>query len=99
MPSAPRCGISTSALNVNDELRMLGATPFGVPVTSPDQANSVRPAARLGLGVTTLVAKVASSGRTLFLRASSQNRAVSCFSLSGYLAATLSACVQSFETS
>ena len=31
---------------------MLGASPFGVPVISPDQVNCVRPAARLGRGAT-----------------------------------------------
>ena len=29
---------------------MLGASPLGVPVMSPDEVNSVRPAARFGRG-------------------------------------------------
>jgi hypothetical protein len=33
----------------------LGASPFGVPVISPDQLNSLRPAARLGRGATARV--------------------------------------------
>src|SRR5215471_9757694 len=78
---------------------MLGASPFGVPVISPDQVNSLRPAARLGRGVTRRVATVASSGRTWYLAASSQNRGTSSVSFSGYLAATLSNCVQSFVRS
>src|SRR5262245_9181649 len=85
MPSAPLCGMSTSAVKVYDESRMLGASPFGVPVTSPDQVNSVRPAARLGRGATTRVATVASSGRTWYLFASSQKRFPKSLTLSGYL--------------
>src|SRR5215831_241992 len=91
--------MSTSALKLNDESRMLGASPFGVPVISPDQVNSVRPAARLGRGETMRVATVASSGRTWYLAASSQNRGSSSLSFSGYLAATLSNWVQSFVRS
>ena len=78
---------------------MLGASPFGVPVISPDQVNCVRPAARLGRGATSRVAKEASSGRTWYLSASTQNRFSSSLSLSGYLAATLSYCVQSLVRS
>src|SRR5262245_42329933 len=95
MPSAPPCGMSTSALKWYDEARMLGASPFGVPVISPDQVNWVRPAARLGRGATARVAKEASSGRTWYLAASAQNSLSSSLTLSGYLAATLSDCVQS----
>src|SRR5262249_46558731 len=65
MPSAPPCGISTSALKVYDALSSDGASPFGVPVTSPDQVNSLRPAARLGRGKTARVATEASSGSFL----------------------------------
>ena len=43
---------------------MLGASPLGVPVISPDQLNWVRPAARLGRGAAMRVATEASSGRT-----------------------------------
>jgi len=43
---------------------MRGASPFGVPVISPDQVKVVRSAARLGRGATTRVATVASSGFT-----------------------------------
>src|SRR5262249_51380187 len=99
MPSAPRCGISTSALKLYDESRMLGASPFGVPVISPDQVNWVRPAARLGRGATARVANEASSGRTWYLFASTQNRRSSSLSLSGYLVATSSYCVQSLVRS
>src|SRR5262249_5044907 len=99
MPSAPPCGMSTSALKLYDELRMLGASPFGVPVISPDQVNSLRPAARLGRGATTRVAKVASSGGTWYLAASVQNSFSSSLSFAGYLAATLSNCVQSLVRS
>src|SRR5262245_21477439 len=99
MPSAPLCGISTSALKLNDALRMLGASPFGVPVISPFQVNSLRPTARLGRGVTARVAKDASSGKTWYLAASTQNRFSSSFSFSGYLAATSSNCVQSLVRS
>src|SRR5262245_53791669 len=95
MPSAPPCGMSTSALTLNDESRMEGASPFGVPVISPDQVNSVRPAARLGRGATTRVATEESSGRTWYLAASAQNSLSSSLSLAGYLAATFSDCVQS----
>src|SRR5262245_50794321 len=91
--------MSTSALKLNEELRMLGASPFGVPVISPDQVNSLRPAARLGRGVTTRVIKVASSGRTWYLAASVQNRFSNSLSLAGYLAATFSDCVQSLVRS
>src|SRR5262245_56295150 len=68
---------------------MLGASPFGVPVISPDQVNSVRPAARLGRGATARVATVASSGRAWYLLASSQNRLPRYLPFSGYLSATL----------
>src|SRR5215475_13616846 len=95
MPSAPPCGMSTSALKLYDELRMLGASPFDVPVISPDQVNWLRPAARLGRGATARVAKEASSGSTWYFFASTQNRRSNSFSLSGYLAATFSYCVQS----
>src|SRR5262245_34974131 len=78
---------------------MLGASPFGVPVISPDQVNSVRPAARLGRGATSRVATVASRGRTWYLSASSQNRLAISLTFSGYLSATLSNCVQSSVTS
>src|SRR5262249_16098774 len=78
---------------------MLGASPFGVPVISPDQLNSLRPAARLGRGETRRVATLASRCRTWYLAASSQNRGSSSLSFSGYLAATLSNCVQSFVRS
>jgi hypothetical protein len=91
--------MSTSALKLYDESRMLGASPFGVPVISPDQVNCVRPAARLGRGATARVAKEASRGRTWNLAASTQNRFSSSLSLAGYLAATLSFCVQSFVRS
>src|SRR5881296_3111364 len=74
---------------------MLGASPFGVPVISPNQANWLRPAARLGRGATTRVATVASSGRTWYLFASTQNSCSSSLTLSGYFAATSSNCVQS----
>src|SRR5262245_55254838 len=99
MPSAPPCGTSTSALNVYDELRMLGASPFGVPVIVPLQVNWVRPAARLGRGETTRVAAAASSGSTWYLAASVQNSRSSSFTFSGYFAATSSDCVQSFVRS
>src|SRR5262249_42393190 len=78
---------------------MLGASPFGVPVISPDQVNSVRPAARLGRGATSRVATVTSRGRTWYLSASSQNRLAISLTFSGYLSATLSNCVQSSVTS
>jgi hypothetical protein len=87
--------MSTSALKLYDASRMLGASPFGVPVISPDQVNALRPAARLGRGATIRVATVASSGRTWYLPASTQNRLSSSLTFSGYLAATLSNCVQS----
>src|SRR5208283_421586 len=74
---------------------MFGASPFGVPVISPDQENTARPAARLGRGATIRVATVASSGSTWYFSASSQNRLSISLTLSGYLAATLSNCVQS----
>src|SRR5262249_11949766 len=99
MPSAPPCGMSTSALKLNDESRMDGASPFGVPVISPDQENSVRPAARLGRGWTSRVAAEESRGRTWYLFASTQNSFSSSLSLSGYLSATLSYCVQSLVRS
>src|SRR5262245_46848888 len=99
MPSAPPLGTSTSALKLYDEARMFGASPLGVPVISPDQVNLVRPAARLGRGVTTRVATVASSGRTWYFSASTQNSFSSSLSLSGYLAARLSHCVQSLVRS
>src|SRR5262245_30235377 len=99
MPSAPPCGMSTSALKLNDESRMLGASPFGVPVIVPDHANLVRPAAKLGRGATTRVATVASSGKTWYLAASAQNRFCSSLSLAGYLTATFSNCVQSLVRS
>jgi hypothetical protein len=54
---------------------MLGASPFGVPVISPDQVNSVRPAARLGRGWTSRVATEESSGRTWYLFASTSGLA------------------------
>jgi len=44
---------------------MLGESPYGVPVNSPDQVNTSRPAVMEGRGVTRGVATVASSGRTL----------------------------------
>src|SRR5215813_12723115 len=87
--------MSTSALKLNDESRMLGASPFGVPVISPDHVNCVRPAARLGRGATARVDIEASSGMTWYLAASTQNRFSSSLSFSGYLAATFSHCVQS----
>src|SRR5262245_66446660 len=99
MPSAPPLGISTSALKVYDVSRMLGASPFGVPVIWPDQANLVRPAERLGRGATARVETDASSGRTWYLFASTQNSFSSSLSLSGYLSATLSYCVQSLVRS
>src|SRR6266702_2650110 len=99
MPSAPPCGMSTSASKLNDELRMLGASPFGVPVIRPVHVKCVRPAARLGRGDAALVASLASSGRTWYLFASTQNRFASSLSLAGYLAATFSNCVQSLVTS
>src|SRR5262245_24247604 len=95
MPSAPPGRTSTSALNVYDVLRMLGASPFGVPVIVPDQVNWVRLAARLGRGATARVVQDESSGRTWYLFASTQNSFSSSLSLSGYLAATFSYCVQS----
>src|SRR5262245_28648960 len=78
---------------------MNGASPFGVPVILPDQANSVRPADRLGRGATTRVATEASSGRTWYFCASVQNRDSSSLSLAGFLAATSSSSVQSLATS
>src|SRR5215469_17031771 len=75
--------------------RMLGASPFGVPVISPDQLNSVRPAERLGRADTTRVATLASSGSTWYFAASAQNSLSISLILSGYLAATLLSCVQS----
>ena len=78
---------------------MLGASPFGLPVISPDQVNCVPPAARLGRGATTRVATEASRGSTWYLFASTQNSFSSSLSLSGYLAATSSYCVQSLVTS
>src|SRR3974390_719147 len=78
---------------------MFGASPFGVPVTSPDQVNPGRPAARLGRGETIRVATVASSGSTWYLAASVQNKFSSSFSLAGYFAATFSYCVQSLVRS
>src|SRR5262249_48887956 len=99
MPSAPSCGILTSALKLKDEARMLGASPFGVPVTSPDQLNSVRPAERLGRGATIRVATVASNGSTWYFVASAQNNLSISLTLFGYLAATLSFCVQSLRKS
>ena len=95
MPSAPPSGISTSALKVYEALRMLGASPFGVPVISPDQVKTLRPAVRLGRGATSRVATEASSGSTWYFFASAQNRSSSSLSFSGYLAATFSDCVQS----
>src|SRR5215467_8030188 len=99
MPSALPCGMSTSDLRLNDEARMLGGSPFGVPVISPDQVNCVRPAARLGRGATARVDMEASSGMPWYLAASAQNRSSSSLSLSGCLAATLSNCVQSLVRS
>src|SRR5215471_17033692 len=95
MPSASPCGMSTSALKLYDALRSAGASPFGVPVISPLQVNSLRPAARLGRGVISRVATVASSGRTWYLAASAQNNLSSSLTLAGYLLATLSDWVQS----
>src|SRR5215470_9054911 len=97
MPSAPPFGISTSALKVYDVSRTLGASPFGVPVIRPDQVNWLRPEERLGRGATARVATVASSGRTWYLFASTQNSFSSSLTLAGYFAATFSYCVQSFE--
>src|SRR5215468_4862412 len=91
--------MSTSALKMYDASRMLGASPFGVPVIVPLQVNVLRPAARLGRGVMSRVATVASNGRTWYLLASTQNNFSSSLSFSGYLAATSSDCVQSLERS
>jgi hypothetical protein len=88
IPSALPCGTSTSALKLYDESIMLGASPLGVPVISPDQVNWVRPAERLGRGATTRAATVASSGNTWYFCASDQNRFFRSWSLAGYLAAT-----------
>ena len=69
MPSAPPCGISTSALKLYEALRMLGASPLGVPVSGPVQVKTLRPAVMLGRGVMRRVATVASRGSDLvFLR-------------------------------
>src|SRR6516162_8262051 len=78
---------------------MLGASPFGVPVTWPDQVKVVRPALRLGFGVMTRVATEASRGMTWYFAASSQKSLSISFTLSGYWSATLLASVQSCSTS
>ena len=45
MPSAPPCGISTSAVMVYEVFSRLGASPCGMPVTvSPEYVNMFLPA-------------------------------------------------------
>src|SRR6516225_6458983 len=95
MPSAPPCGISTSALKLYEVSRMKGASPLGVPVISPDQVKVLRPAVRLGRGVTSRVATEVSRGSTWYFSASVQKRFSISLSLAGYLSATSLACVQS----
>ena len=99
MPSAPPCGISTSAVKLYEALRMLGASPLGVPVSGAVQVNTLRPAVMLGRGVTSRVATEASSGSTWYFSASFQNSSCISFSLAGFLAARSSDCVQSFVRS
>src|SRR5262249_3026370 len=96
MPSAPPCGISTSALKLYDVLRRLGASPFGVPVIGCVHVNVLRPVLRLGRCVIRRVTTDASRGRTLYFSASFQKSACISFSLAGFLAATSSDWVQSF---
>ena len=76
-----------------------GASPSGVPVILPVQVKCVRPAERLGRGVATRVAKVASSGMTWYFFASVQNSFSSSLTFCGYLAATSSNWVQSLVRS
>jgi hypothetical protein len=96
MPSAPPCGISTSAVNVYEAFSRLGASPFGVPVSGRVQVKTLRPALRLGRGVTRRAAIEASSGSTWYFCASFQNSPCSSLSFAGFLAAMSSYCVQSF---
>src|SRR4029453_3583926 len=78
---------------------MKGASPFGVPVSSPDHVKTFRPAVRLGRGVTSRAATDASSGRTSYFFASAQKRSPISFNLAGFLSATFSYCVQSLVRS
>src|SRR5512137_2236482 len=78
---------------------MLGASPLGVPVRGRVQVNVLRPAVRLGRGVTSRVATVASSGSTLYFLASFQKRASSSFTFPGFAAATSFDWVQSLRRS
>src|SRR5215467_12870402 len=78
---------------------MKGASPFGVPVISPDQVKTVHPAVRLGRGVTIRGATEASSGKTWYFFASAQKRFCNSLSFAGYFALTSSYCVQSLRRS
>src|SRR5262245_4619867 len=95
MPSAPPCGISTSALKVYDVFSTLGASPYGVSVSGCAQVNTLRPAVMLGRGVMVRVTVDESSGSTWYFLASTQKRFCSSFSFAGYLAARFSDWVQS----
>ena len=75
---------------------MLGASPFGVPVSGRVQVKTLRPAVMLGRGVMTRVTTELSSGSTWYFFASFQKRFSISFSFAGYLAATSSDWVQSF---
>src|SRR5208337_525464 len=75
---------------------MLGASPFGVPVSGRVQVKTFLPAVMLGRGVMSRSNTELSSGSTWYFFASFQNNACISLSLAGYLAATSSAWVQSF---
>src|SRR5438046_10087479 len=96
MPSPPPCGISISALKLYEVLRMLGASPLGVPVSGAFHVNTLRPAVMLGRGVMRRVTTVESSGSTWYFAASFQKRSCSSLTLAGHFAATSYDSVQSF---
>src|SRR5215831_15255464 len=88
-----------SAVMVYEQLSNRGESPCGKPVIGRVYTNSLRPAVMLGRGATSRVATEASSGSTSYFFASVRNTCFSCLTLSGYLAATSSHCVQSLVRS
>ena len=75
---------------------MLGASPFGVPVSGRVQVKTFLPAVMLGRGVMTRVTRELSSGSTWYFFASAWKIFCSSLSFAGYFAATSSDWVQSF---
>src|SRR5215469_6457521 len=91
-------GTSTSAAIVYDTLSRLGDSTDVRFSIAEWYSKRVCPAFRPGRCENAIAGLSALSGKTLYLLASSTKTRLSCSSLSGYCAATLSFCVQSVST-